>query len=371
MTNLGLYGEPCAAGHTVYIFDRGGETRVAQVLAPYSVTWSRDRDDVSEATVLVTGSACSDQAAMLANIEPKRSEMVIFRGAERVWEGPVWRVGWHRNYVEIVAHDIFQYILETPLSQPYNNAYPYTGLATDRIAGILDFELDRWEVLDPPANIKPHIVIHHFPNEAETSASTLPFEMTVGEHLQSMARYGGIDFTCVGRSLHVWDVSRTIGETRVMTDADFADVVISAYGSDQVSKAYVVGNDGVYGYAEADDWSYYGPWTKIITAYNEEGSSEPTQTELNSQASRNVAGRIPVPVEVRVPDNSTIRLTDTLTIDKLVPGVKVPLLATLNARQMSQDQKLDHLTVTETPDGESVQVILVPASREDSNEEEE
>lgn len=366
----GLFGGECVEVHTAYIYDRGGQTRVSQIVDISSVSWSRDRDGISEATIFVEGSACSAQADILANIEPKRSELVIFRGDDRVWEGPVWRVGWHSDHVEINAHDVFQYVMETPLTQPYSNAYPNVGLVTDRINAILQHEMPVWESLTPPANVLPHVVIHHFPNEAQTTAVTKPFEMTVGEHIQHLAHYGGIDFACVGRAIHVWDVSRSLGRTRLLTEADFfSEVVITAYGSDMAAAVYVIGEDGVYGEAHEPS-PYYGPWTRILTAYNEEGTEAPTQTELNSQAERNLHGRIPVPVEVRVPDGSGIRLDDTLTIADLVPGVRVPLLATLNARQMSQLQRIDHVQVTETADGETVQITLTPATLSDDEIEE-
>jgi hypothetical protein len=115
---------------------------------------------------------------------------------------------------------------------------------------------------------------------------------------------------------------------------------------------------------------YYGPWTKMFTVYDENDTNPPTQGDLNSQAKRNLSGRSPVPVEVRVPDNASIRLSNGITMDTLVPGTYMPLLATLNARQFSQVQKLDKLTVSETPEGETVQVTLVPATKPDADEEE-
>lgn len=381
----GVYGGTCIEGHTIYIYDRGGMTRVAQILDVSEVRWERDRDGMTEAKVIVEGSACSAQADILGNIEPKRSEVVIFRGKDRVWEGPVWRVGWFSDRVEIYAHDIMAYITYTPLSQAYDNRYrdnidPDTGEnlgpltrpteVTTRVNNILQYELQRWEALDPPANILPHLRIHHYPNEAETTAFTMPFEMTAGEHIQHLVHYSGIDYTVVGRALHVWDVSRYLGRTRTLTEADFfSEVVVTAYGAEMTTSVYVVGDDGVYGHAE-DPSPYYGPWTMILTAYNEEGTDAPTQAELNSQAQRNLSGRIPVPVEVRVPDNSGIRLDDSLTINDLVPGVQMPLLATLNARRMSQMQKLDHLVVTETAASETIQVTLTPATKPDDNEPE-
>lgn len=364
----GLFGGDCAELHTAYIYDRGAITRVAQLVDLSSVTWTRDRDGISEATITIEGSACSAQADILRNIEPKRNELVIFRGDDRVWEGPVWRVGWYNDHVEVNAHDVMAYILETPLSQAYSNAYPNVGTVTGRVDTILQYEMQIWETLDPPANVLPYLQIHHFPNEAETTAVTKPFEMTAGEHIQHLAHYSGIDFCCVGRALHVWDVSRNLGQTRLLTEADFySEVVVTAYGADMAASVYVIGEDGVYGHAEEPS-PYYGPWTRILTAYNEEGTTAPTQSELDSQAQRNLSGRMPVPVEVRVPDNSGIRLDDTLTINDLVPGVHVPLLATLNARTLSQMQKIDHVQITETADGETVQVTLTPATKPDEDD---
>src|SRR5690606_25134989 len=118
---------------------------------------------------------------------------------------------------------------------------------------------------------------------------------------------------------------------------------------------------GMYGEAiNPDHLEFYGPWMTIYNAYNEEATAAPTQAELNSQAARNVSGRSPAPMEVRVPDNSTIRLSETLTINDLVPGVRIPLRATLNARAADQDQKLDHLVVQETAAGEKISVTLTP-----------
>jgi hypothetical protein len=365
---VGVFGGQCIEGHTVYVFDRGGKTRVAQLLDVSSVKWERDRDGISEASIRIEGSACSAQAKILSNIEPKRSEIVIFRGNERVWEGPVWRVGWHASYVEVNAHDIMAYIMATPLSIEYSSAYPNVETVTGRVERILNHEMPVWEALDPPANILPHVTVHHYVNEARTTAVTKPFEMTVGEHIQNLAHYSGLDYTVLGRALHLWDVSRPLGRTRMLTEADFfSEVIVSAYGADMTASVYVIGEDGVYGHAE-EVTPYYGPWTSIVTAYNEQGTDAPTQEELNSQAKRNLSGRIPVPIEVRVPDNSGIRLDTTLTIGMLVPGVQVPLLATLNARQVSQMQRLDQVIVTETSEGETVQITLVPAVKADSDE---
>ena len=222
----------------------------------------------------------------------------------------------------------------------------------------------------PPTNVLPYLQVHHYANEARTAAVTDAYQMSVGQHLQYLSRYSGIDYTVVGRALHIWDVSRSLGRLPAMTEANFyGNVIVTEYGSDHAQSAYVVGVDAAYGSAlEVDYLDYYGPWTSVYTAYNEEGTVAPTQTELNSQARRNLSGRQPAPVEVRVPDNSSIILTDTLTIQHLIPGTQVELRATLGARQVAQLQKIDHVVVTETgSEGENVAVTFTPATKPDDS----
>lgn len=387
----GEFGGDCISGHKAFIYDRGGMTRMGQLIDISEIQWERDRDGVSEASVVITGAACSAQRDLLGRIATKRHELVIFRGGDRVWEGPIFRIGDELDKFSLFAKDVGSYLSGTALSRVWDNSVNGDGPTemTTRIGNIIEWEMthsrvgramggelvniDAWESLSPPANVVPYLTVHNFPNEARTAAKTLPFEMTVGTHLANAARYSGIDYVTVGRSIHIWDTSRSLGRTRTLTEKDFyGPIIVTEYGADHTQIAYSVGVDGVYGEAvNTDNLDFYGPWTKVYTPYNEEGSASPTQGELNSQAARNTIGLSPVPVEVRVPDSSTIRLSHDLTINDLVPGVQMPLLATLNARSHNQLQKLDHVTVKETSDGETIQVTLTPAAGPDSDEVQE
>lgn len=382
--------DDCVKGHRAYIFDRGGEVKIDEVLDISFIEWGRIRDGISEARVVITGEACDTNVLLIEKIRTHRHELVIFRGEDRVWEGPLHRITSRPGEVEIVAKDVLTYLHATPMTRAWDNRYNSEAGVTEvttRIGDIIAWELTHsreqtvagggtvtvpaWELLDQPINVLPHLQIHHWPNEARTTAYTLPYEMTVGEHLASLGRTSGIDYTAVGRAIHIWDVSRSLGRLEPMTSADFyADVIVSEYGSDHTQAAYVVGQEGVYGQAlNQENLDYYGPWTTIYTAYAEEGADAPTQAELNSQAQRNLSGRSPAPVEVRVPDNSGVVLTDLLTINHLVAGAQVLLRATMNARNIDQMQKIDSVTVREDANGETVQVTLTPATRPDSDEE--
>lgn len=377
----------CSQHHAV-IYDRGGQQRMGEVARISEVEWNRDRDGVSEAHIVIQGGKnCESQRKFLRSISEKRHELVIYRGQERLWEGPIFRISDLGSRIEIHARDVCAYLFGTMLSREWDNRKNVVPMTT-RLGGIIQYELatsrtgrslfgntvpiPAWESLDPPINVLPHLVVHNFPNEAQTAARTLPFSTTVGLHLAYAARQSGVDYTAVGRAIHLWDTSRWIGETRTLTEADFyGNIIVTGYGADHTQLAYSTGQDGMYGEAvNTNNLGFYGPWSASYSAYNEEGTEAPTQGALNSQAARNASGRSPVPVEVRVPDNSSIRLSDTLQLRHLVPGVRIPLLARLNARTWNQAQKLDHLTVTESEAGEDIKVTMSPATREDADVEE-
>lgn len=406
----------CIVGHTAFIFDRGGRRRVGPIINISKVQWERHRDNVSEGMIRLEGDACEENAVLLNTIRTHREELVIYRGQERVWEGPLHRIATGPGWAEIYAHDVGEYLFAQPLTQAWLNS-PLNGVSrsttvTGRIENIINYEFSHgrtmfypntmpnattdvaewqaaggtatavsggWNITIPPfesdtiwpsTNILPYLDVRHFANEAKTAMDTLPYETTVGDHLQSLARQKGIDFTVLGRRILIWDVSRSLGILQTMTSQNFTnDVVVTEYGADHVQAAYSVGENGVYGSAlTLDNLAYYGPWTGMYTTFNEEGSNTPSQSELDSQARRNTSGRSPAPIEVRIPDNSTIFLSEDVRINDLVPGVQVPLRADLNFRQLAQQQKIDSVKVTETAEaGEQVQVTLTPATKPDSD----
>jgi hypothetical protein len=480
------------AHHTVFIHDRGGVTRIGEINPLSTIVWERVRDDISTCTIHTAGPdpACCE---MLANSEPGRHELVVYRDSQRVWEGPITRMGFHRDEVEIEARDVLHYYYRLALSQSYDNRYIrrnaakncshvtsvaalpagfsygnkgqcrivdsnghmyvwtcgdpaptncrwkntgtsptqpagcsqvstyaalpvnfgpgntnqcfwttdthtiYTWICQDpdgavncswvdkgpvpgggyhiednvdtvlhRMRDILEYEGNRIEDLTPPANVVPHLVFHDQPNDVRTSRLTLPYQMTVWEHLDAMAHRGGIDYTAVGRSIHLWDNHVVIARTPQVSESDFlGEVIVSVYGMDLATAAIVTDGEGHWGSAGGTD-PYYGRIELLATAFDEsEGGEPPTSAEMRAQAQRNLSGRLPTPLEVRVPDGSQLNPKGALTIDDLVPGARIPLVATMTCRTVSQMQVLNKVQVQETPDGEAITVTLTPASVHD------
>jgi hypothetical protein len=334
----------------------------------YRVKWERRRDDISTAVVYLStpGKKCAEQLGL---VETGRVELVIFRGTERVWEGPVNRVAYKGQTVEIYASDVMYYVNRTAMRGEYDNRYPNTTYTIDRVQHIMTTELARKEAMDPAYNILPNVqYLYSTPRtDSRTAAHTLPYQMSVFDHIDEYAARGGLDYTVIGRSILFWDVHEPIGQTAMVGADDFlGDLIITQYGAELGTQIYISDGKGHHGEYGAVD-PYYGEWEWVQQAYSENTGSaatatDPTVGEMNSQASRIWSqSKIP-PLVARVPDNTTINPAGVLTLADLVPGTWVPLTVDVPGRTVSQMQKLDNMAVEETAGaGEVITVTLSPA----------
>jgi len=355
--------------HSAFLYDRGGITRIAEITGMSRISWERVADDISFCDITVDNppAAC---AATLAAMEPGRHEIVVFRGRDRVWEGPLTLLTYTRESVTIQARDVMHYAYRIAQSRAYDNRYPNITTVVQRSYGQLVTELGRRELEDPPINVVPYIRTIDVPTDARTSRWTTTYQKTVFDDIDDMAQNSGMDYTVVGRSILLFDVDTALGRTPVLTEADIVgDVIVTVYGMEMATFAAVTGADGAWGESGGSD-PYYGRWEIIDDAYDEEeGSDAPTQAELNSQAIRNLSGRNPTPVEVRFPDGSRLAPGSAIRLEDLVPGVQVPLRATLTARTFSQMQKLRKVKVVEDGTGEAILLTIVPAPKNSAFEE--
>lgn len=392
-----LIGEPLGAlgcgTHQAYIYDRGGEVRRGEVTNMTRVIWDRRRDDISEAS-LVINNWDEDCGELLASLRTWQHELVIFRRndrglLERVWEGPIVRINYQRDQVEVYAKDVMVYVYRRVLRQGFNDAYRLVngvqvGLKTVvyRSRKILSNAL----AYDDP-NIIPYITTFEFEDDARTSRVVEAFSTTAWEQIDDMAATAGLDYTTVGRRIILNDTHRSIGLLPEMRDGDFGDdPIVTEYGMQLANFFAVTNNSGVYGTADRFDENgplyNYGYVEMLASAYGEaEGAAQvevltpaalaELQATLAEQAERNISGRHPAPVIVRVPDNTTLNPEVELGINQLVPGVWMPLRSVGTLRQVTQMQKLDKVVVTEEAGKETVTVTLSPSPAQDSDEEPE
>jgi len=367
------------AQHKAFIYDRGGERKLLELEPLTRVRWERLRDDISSATAYVAA-ASQECAEKLVLAEAGRVELVIFRDNERVWEGPVTHVAFQGDSVEITAKDLMYYAYRTIIRHEYDNRHPNTTKVLQRVDRVLTAEMARKEALVPKINFLENVSFIYASSEGVTDARTtsriLPYETTVFEHIDNFAARGGIDYTVVGRRVLFFDVHQKIGQTPMVTRDDFlADPIITQYGSELATQVAMTDGKGHFAVAGEVD-PYYGEWEVLHQAYDEDaeatGEEPPSVEEMMSQAQRvYVQGHLP-PLVVRVPENTGLNPNGVLDIADLVPGVWIPLSASLPGRTLTQMQKLDNMSVEETAEsGEVITVTLSPAPDEKQIDEEE
>jgi hypothetical protein len=181
-----------------------------------------------------------------------------------------------------------------------------------------------------------------------------------------MAAKGGIDYTAIGRRIVINDTHENIGEGRTLTEADFdGEIEIVSYGMEGATISAVTDGQGRAAVTGGVD-PYYGEIELLHTSYEEvestENATQITLEEMTTQARRNMSGRYPTPVILRVPANTTLnpRTADEL-MDLLVPGVRFPVRTTKTYRKINQIQKLDRVVFEETAEGETISVTMSPA----------
>lgn len=409
--------------YRAYLFFQGGEKirgELNHMNAITAIEFGRTRDDISQAkvTITVNPDCTDDYIRMLGQIESWIHELVLYRKVEggdweRAWEGPITLPTWQGNTVTIQAQDVMVYPFRRILRQGYNDAYQLLngqqiGLPSvvSRAERILMNALAPW---DP--NILKYLTAFQFPDDARESRVVPDYSRTAWEEVDDMASNAGLDYTVVGRRIILWDTHRPIGRLPELRDSDFSDSpIISQYGMQLCNYAAVTNGNGVWGHAtpifveppdttvnsggfnrilnpggdpiiihpvgetpfNRDPFQSYGPIEMLASAYGESATGgddvltpaakAALVSAMTDQAKRNINDRWPTPMQVRVPDNSTLSPECGITFDQLVPGVWMPLRSTQFLRTVEQWQKLDSVSVTwDAQNGEKVNVVLSPA----------
>lgn len=357
------------ARHTAAIYDRGGFTRIGPLDTLVDVTWRRKRDDMSIADISLQGPSWECQA-LLAKAEPNRHELVVFRDGQRVWEGPISHIEYTPDQVNIQARDVSYYLYRL-IRRAATDASAITPHITfvEYMIDVMTNELARREIEDPPVNVTPFLRGYLSANTATTWRTKPAYSNTVFEEIDDIARYGGMDYTVVGRSIIVFDTHTVFFTTPAVSEADFlGPVIVTAYGLQMASFSAVTDGEGTFGTSGGPD-PYYGLWEILATTTSEEGDAPtdaPDPVVLASQAASNLVGLNPVPFIVRLPDGTQLNPVGALSIDDLVPGARIPLRATLTARTFSMMQKLDSMECRETAgSAEAITVVLSTASIHD------
>jgi len=391
-------GELGCGHHRVFVYDRGGRVLRGEIKPLTRVQWGRKRDDIGNCLITTNGFD-QDCCVLLGDLQSWAHELVVFRDGIRVFEGPITRITYTSDNVEVEAKDVMAYLYRRVMRQGYNDAYrridltpltppapvgqpgggPYTIIGSNTVVErALQITLNALAYKDP--NVLQYVTAITYADDATENRIVPDVSRSAWEEIDDLAATAGLDYTTVGRRILYWDTHRTIGRLPEMRDGDFSDpVIVTEYGMQLANWYAVTNNNGVAGIAypaghDQVTWDErYGPVEMVSSAYGEqEGANVSTEAltpaqrdalvqSFTRQAKRGISNRWPTPVVVRVPDNSTLNPQVNLGINQLVPGVWIPLRATLTCRKLAQWQKLDSVDVEEAEGVESVRVTMSPA----------
>lgn len=361
----------------VYVYARGGKIPLGEITPLVDVDWSRVRDDIGSCLIHVN--EWNDEAKeFYRRLKPWAHELVVFRNGVRCFEGPITRITGSKAMLEIEAKDVMAYVYRRILRQGYNDSYQIVAgqqIGLKSVVYRAQKIITNALVYDDP-NVLPYLTPIKFFDDAVQSRIVKAYTKTAWEEVDDLAAHAGLDYSISGRRIILNDTHRPVGRLFELTEGDFSDPpIVTVYGMTFATDFAVTNGDGVWGLAQRRDetLSETGWIEQLASQYGESdvagtGTSSLTPAELaalqatlTAQAQRNIAGRYPMPVVVRVPDNSSLSPDVNLGINQLIPGVWAPLRATEGIVQASQWQKLDSMSVHQDGSGEKVSVVFSPA----------
>lgn len=365
--------------HRAFIYRRGGKDRVGEIKNLSHVDWSRVRDDISTAQVVVSGWDV-DCGNLLALLQTWAYELVLIRdngySTDRVWEGPITLLTYETDKVTIEAKDMMGYAYRRIIKQRMSDAGTGNGTTVvDRARRVLQ---NTFAPDDP--NVLAYLQVLAREDDAMQYRTTPAYSRTAFEEVDDMAANAGLDYTCVGRSILLWGTKHRIGTLPEFGDDDLgASPIVSEYGMSMANR-YVVsdgngvwgeatrltdGGDAIYGLVEMLSSTWATDTPEESGTYTQEGLQTVIDS-FESFAERSISDRYPPPVVVRVPDNTTLNPDTVISIQHLVPGVVIPLRSTGTLREVVASQKLDVVKVVEEAGSETVSITLSPFSRDDA-----
>lgn len=366
--------------HKVFVYRRGGRTRVGEIKNISHLDWGRTRDDISTSQIVISGWDI-DCGNLLAKLQTWAYEVVIFRdngySTDRVWEGPVTLLTYESDKVTIEAKDVMAYAYRRIIKQKMSDAGTGNGTTVvDRARRVLQNTIGP----DDP-NILAYLQVLAQEDDAMQYRSTPAYSRTAFEEIDDMAANAGLDYTTVGRSILLWGTRHRIGTLPEFKDENLGSPpIVSEYGMNLANRYAVSDGNGVYGEAtrldEDGNDEIYGLVEMLSSTWASDSETdsgtfteqglETTRASFRGFAERSIADRYPPPVVVRVPDNTTLNPNTVLSIQHLVPGVVVPLRSTSTLREVVGNQKLDAVKVVEENGKETITITLSPFNHDDA-----
>ena len=328
--------------HRAAIFDRCESVKVADLDDLLYVRWERVLDNHSEAVVEVgrRGACCR----ALENVRAGRHELIIWRGNEQVWSGPLMMPEFGYSVTTLRARDRWAWLDGHAIRQSMELSGDYTTIAV---------ELLKHALTHPDGTGDETCILDYLDARLTgvwTDVEYKAYQQSVGAELRNLAK-GPLNVTFVGQSLVMFG-PYPLSRTAMLQDIDFLDEITVVENAHALATRVIVVGDGVIGACGGTD-PYYGLWERIIqdnTITSQRGAEMLACAELMQHS----------PLVVSVPNGAHLSPNAPVSISELIPGVEIPVWSQRTCREVNQNLVLARLVVEEDDGGEQVMVTLSP-----------
>lgn len=347
-------------GNNVAVVQTRGGGQILGELPSSQLGWGRRLDDLSETNVTIPVSSMSTQCCgLLADTHTWGHEIQVYRDGAESWVGPIVNITENGEGVQIRALDVLGFMVRRATRGRVNGAPVFAvDEAVDDVTEA--FTLGGWDGADP--NVLAYLEVLGAGTGPLTQRD-IPFVSAY--YFDTLDQLGdiGVNFTTVGRRIILWPDTLTLGRVPTLLPSQHlsSDVTIVEDGMALSEVAIVTSDNGLWGVSTTPSFPtsdpFYGP-VETITNIPGLATTQACEDAANSVRAQN----FPAPVRLVIPDGSTLTTDAPYSIGDLVPGVLMPVSHRGRCRSVAGDFILTSLQVTQTPEGETVQISVAPVS---------
>lgn len=309
-----------------------GATRVIAELNPTTGYFTRDLDKTSDlqltgVTTGYLGESCCDG---WDEVYPWATEIIVYREGRDAWSGPVTDVKFDYGKVTVSASDLTAWwdrrIIRSDLNFVAQDLSDiFTALHDEAMA---TDPIENFTVSPTPTGIT-----------GDRSYKLLDYKY-VGDLITELSKTG-LDWTAYGRTILVGGEEVPATPYVTLTDEFWTQPpTVAARGNEQATEVIVKGKDVTGTAISTPDYlNYYGRLTRVFDENNI------ADFPSANQAAASRLALLEDQLYVETPQSASLKPTAPITVEELIPGIRVRVDTKASCRRVVADFRLKSVKV--------------------------
>lgn len=320
------------------LYRKGGNVKLADFPRFTSLTYGRHLDETVTTTLVVPTGDCCD---VLAQAGSWGTEIVVHRGDDRVWEGPITRRAVDAASATITAKDVSAWLSRRVIRE----RFPGRG----RVVSVAAEAVRRALIHDDP-NILRYLDTVCADNSVHVKAKAPRYSQKWLDYLTTL---DGLDWTVLLRRIILMPQGAPLGYGPDLTQDDFAGL-LQVVEDGEALATHLFGTNGTKLLAERSlSQPFFGVHEDILDV----SQSDIDEIDTGALLTSTLQATYPVPMTIAVPSGASFTPQSHVAFNDLIPGVLFDVRAD---GCLPLEQKLRLLTMDVTVDsaGEHIAVTF-------------